>query len=164
MQPEGIQQQVVGQVTSQVDQMNSQVVVVTKSSLPAVVGVIFCISQVIGVLLGLMIVMGGALLGGIGAQGDSGDMAAAGGIIAVIGVILMLVSATGVYSGVLIAQRKKFGVHLAWGLIGASVVLSIASSVFGDAAIDVLGLGCNGICAVWVGLPLMIASASQHME
>ncbi len=129
------------------------------SSLPVVVGVLFCLSQGLGILGGLAMVMGGALIGGIG-----GEAVAAGGIVAGIGVLILILSGVGVWAGVMIAQRKKLGVHIAWGLIGAGVILSIVSSVLGETSIDYLGIGCNGICALFVGLPLMISSASQHME
>ena len=139
---------------------NPQVMMIeSKSSLPIVVGVIFCIAQGLGILGGLAMVMGGALIGGIG-----DEAVAAGGIVAGIGVLILIISGVGVWAGVMIAQRKKLGVHVAWGLIGAGVILSVVSSVLGETSIDYFGIGCNGICALFVGLPLMISSASQHME
>ena len=131
-----------------------------KSSLPIIVGVIFCLAQGLGILGGLAMVFGGALIGGIGGE----EAAAAAGIVAGIGVLILLLSGTGIWAGVLIAQRKKMGVKIAWGLIAAGTILSILGSVLGETSIDFVGLGCNGICALFVGLPLMISSASQHME
>tara|TARA_Y100001968_G_scaffold123793_1_gene112806 strand:- start:32 stop:532 length:501 start_codon:yes stop_codon:yes gene_type:complete len=140
----------------------TQQVMVTgqKSSLPIIVGVIFCLAQGLGILGGLAMVFGGALIGGIGGE----EAAAAAGIVAGIGVLILLLSGTGIWAGVLIAQRKKMGVKIAWGLIAAGTILSILGSVLGETSIDFVGLGCNGICALFVGLPLMISSASQHME
>ena len=88
----------------------------------------------------------------------------AAGVVAGIGVLILILSGVGVWAGVMIAQRKKLGVHVAWGLIGAGIALSILASVLGETSIDWGGIGCNGICALFVGLPLMISSASQHME
>ena len=130
------------------------------SSLPTVVGVLFAISQVLGILGGLAMVFGGALIGGIGGE----EAAAAAGIVAGIGALILLLSGAGMWGGVMIAQRKKLGIHIAWGVIAAGSVLSILASVLGETPIDVAGLGCNGICALFVALPLMISSASQHME
>ena len=135
-------------------------IVQNPSSLPIVVGVIFCLFQGLGILGGLAMVMGGAFLGGIGGE----EAVAAAGIVAGIGVLFLILSCVGIWAGVMIAQRKKLGVHVAWGLIGVSVVLSFAASVLGGTSIDYGGIGCNGICALFVGLPLMISSASQHME
>ena len=78
--------------------------------------------------------------------------------------MILVLSGVGIWAGVLIAQRKKLGVKIAWGLIAAGTVLSILGSVLGETSIDFVGIGCNGICALFVGLPLMISSASQHME
>ena len=140
---------------------NPQVMMMeSKSSLPIVVGVIFCIAQGLGILGGLAMVFGGALLGGLG--GDEAAMV--GGVFAGLGVLILILSGVGIWAGVMIAQRKKLGVHVAWGLIGAGVLLSILSSFLGEMPIDFATIGCNGICALFVGLPLMISSASQHME
>ena len=57
-----------------------------KSSLPIVVGVIFCPAQGLGILGGLAMVFGGALLGGIGGE----EAAAAAGIVAGIGVVILV--------------------------------------------------------------------------
>ena len=162
MQPEG--QMAQGFTDPQATAMGpggQQVMIVeSPSSLPVVVGVLFALYQVLGILGGLAMVLGGALVGGLG--GD--EAAAAGGIIAVIGVVILIISAVGIWAGILIAQRKKLGVQIAWGLIVVGSVLSILGSILGEVPIDFLGLGCNGICALFVALPLMISSASQHME
>jgi len=162
MQPEGqMAQGFTDPQATVVGPGGQQVMIVeSPSSLPVVVGVLFALYQVLGILGGLAMVLGGALVGGLG--GD--EAAAAGGIIAVIGVVILIISAVGIWAGVLIAQRKKLGVQIAWGLIVVGSVLSILGSILGEVPIDFLGLGCNGICALFVALPLMISSASQHME
>jgi len=136
----------------------------TKSALPVVVGVIFCIFQVFSLFGGLLLLLGGALIGGLGAEAGDSDVADAGAIVGGMGVMLLVMGIIGIYSGVMIAQRKKLGVQMAWGLLGLGAILSIGTSVMLEQPIDPTILGCNGICAVLVGLPLMVGSASQHME
>jgi hypothetical protein len=135
-----------------------------KSSLPVVVGVLFCLSQGFVILGGLALILGGALVGGIGADSGVDEAAAAGGILVIFGVAMLLFSGIGIWAGVLIAQRKKLGIYIAWGLCAGFAALSVLTSVVNGTSIDFLNLGCNGFCALFVALPLMISSASQHME
>ena len=140
---------------------NPQVMMMeSKSSLPIVVGVMFCLAQGLGILGGLAMVMGGALIGGIGGE----EAAAAAGVVAGIGVLILILSGVGVWAGVMIAQRKKLGIYIAWGLLAASTVFSILTTILGEMPFDWASNACNGICALFVALPLMISSASQHME
>ena len=141
--------------------VNQQVMMMeSKSSLPVAVGVIFCIFQGLGILAGLMLAMGGAFLGGLGGE----EAVAAGGLVAGIGVLILIISGVGIWAGVMIAQRKKLGIYIAWGLLAASTVFSILTTILGEMPFDWASNACNGICALFVALPLMISSASQHME
>ena len=157
MQPEGSQV---------VEGFENQQVMMTesKSSLPVVVGILYAIYQILPILGGLALLLGGALLGGLGAEAGDDGTTGLGALVAVFGVVMLIVAGVGIWAGVLIAQRKKLGIHVAWGMIGLGAVLSILSSIMGEMPIDVFTLGCNGVCALFVGLPLMVASASQHME
>ena len=159
MEQQGI---VVGQVHS-----GQQVVVIQKqSALPMVIGIIFCIFQIFG-FIGAIVLMGIGgtfFIGGGPIIDTSNDMTAFGAIIAIIGVLLFIISAIGVWAGVLIAKNRKLGVHIAWGLIGAGVALTIAGNVLGELPINYFNIGCNGFCALFVGLPLLISSVSQQME
>tara|TARA_B100001996_G_C18512622_1_gene536015 strand:- start:266 stop:727 length:462 start_codon:yes stop_codon:yes gene_type:complete len=147
---------VVGQVHS-----GQQVVVIQKqSALPMVIGIIFCIFQIFG-FIGAIFLMGIGVAFGI--EGDE-VWTAFGVIIAIIGALLFIISVIGVWAGVLIAKNRKLGVHIAWGLIGASVALTIVGSVLGELPINYVNIGCNGFCALFVGLPLLISSVSQQME
>ena len=140
------------------------VVYETKSSLPVVVGVLYAIYQVLPILGGLALLFGGAILGGIGAEYGDDEATGAGAVVALIGLLILVIGAVGVWAGVLMAQRKKLGVHIAWGTLGLGAVLSIVLTTLEGMTPDIFTLGCNGICALFVGLPLMVSSASQHME
>ena len=126
---------VVGQVHS-----GQQVVVIQKqSALPMIIGIIFCIFQIFGFI-------GAIFLIGIGVDfGIEGDEAwtAFGVIIAIIGALLFIISVIGVWAGVLIAKNRKLGVHIAWGLIGAGVALTIAGNVLGELPINYFNIGCK---------------------
>jgi len=140
------------------------VVYETKSSLPVVVGVLYAVYQVLPILGGLALLFGGAILGGIGAEYGDDEATGAGAVVALIGLLILVIGAVGVWAGVLMAQRKKLGVHIAWGTLGLGAVLSIVLTTLEGMTPDIFTLGCNGICALFVGLPLMVSSASQHME
>ena len=140
------------------------VVYETKSSLPVVVGVLYAIYQVLPILGGLALLVGGAILGGIGAEYGDDEATGAGAVVALIGLLILVLGAVGVWAGVLMAQRKKLGVHIAWGTLGLGAALSIVLTTLEGMTPDIFTLGCNGICALFVGLPLMVSSASQHME
>jgi hypothetical protein len=85
-------------------------------------------------------------------------------LLAVGGLLFLIIGAVGIWAGVLMAQRKRLGVHIAWATIGLGAFLSILLTTLDGTSPDILGLGCNAICAMFVGLPLMVSSASQHME
>ena len=140
------------------------VVYETKSSLPVVVGVLYAIYQLLPILGGLALLFGGAILGGIGAEYGDDEATGAGAVVALIGLLILIIGIVGVWAGVLMAQRKKLGVHIAWGTLGLGAALSIVLTTLEGMTPDIFTLGCNGICALFVGLPLMVSSASQHME
>ena len=140
------------------------VVYETKSSLPVVVGVLYAIYQFLPILGGLALLFGGVFLGGLGAETGDGEVTGAGAVVAVIGLLILIIGGVGIWAGVLMAQRKKLGIYIAWGTLGLGVVLSIVLTTIQGVTPDIFTLGCNGICALFVGLPLMVSSASQHME
>ena len=144
---------------------NGQVIIYQeKSSLPAVVGVLFSLSQILTILAGVAILGLGALFVGVSAELGDDEVATEAGFAAVIGALIIIIGLAGIVAGVMIAQRKKFGIHLAWGLLGGTVILMILNSIISGISFDWTTPLCNGICAVWVGLPLMIESARIHME
>ena len=153
-----------GQPTQTQPFMQTQVVYETKSSLPVVVGIFYAIYQILPILAGLGFLLGGAFFGGLGAEYDDSEATGIGAIMAGVGLFFLILGSVGIWSGVLIAQRKKLGVHLAWGTLGLGVVLSLIVTTLLETTPDIFTFACNGICALFVGLPLMISSASQHME
>ena len=136
----------------------------TKSSIPVVVGVLYAIYQIIPILGGLALLFGGVFLGGLGAESGDDEVTGAGAVVAAIGLLILIIGAVGIWAGVLMAQRKKLGVYIAWGTLGLGAGLSIVLTSIEGLTPDIFTLGCNGICALFVGLPLMVSSASQHME
>jgi len=144
--------------------VQTQVAYENKSSLPIVVGILYAIYQILPILGGLALLLGGALIGGIGNEWGDDETTVVGAAMAGIGLLILIIAVVGIWAGVLMAQRKKLGVHLAWGTLGLGAVLSIVLTTLAESSPDIFTLGCNGICALFVGLPLMISSASQHME
>ena len=51
-------------------------------------------------------------------------------------------------------MARKLGIYIASMVCPHIVLYSMLKRIF--------TLGCNGICALFVGLPLMVSSASQH--
>jgi hypothetical protein len=136
----------------------------TKSSLPVVVGTLFAIYSVLPILGGLFMLIGGALLGGFGAETGDDETTGLGMVVAVLGLLILIIGVVGVSGGVLIAQRKRLGVYIAWGTLGIGMVLSIVLTTLEGIQPDIFTISVNSICALFVALPLMISSASQHME
>lgn len=76
-----------------------------------------------------------------------------------------------IYAGYAISERKKLGVHLAWGLIAVGLVINILVTIFGPMpeapdgqeldesvylGITIGGqLFCNAICGLMAAIPLM---------
>ena len=114
------------------------------------------------ILGGLALLFGGVFLGGLGAETGDDEVTGAGAVVAAIGLLILLIGAVGIWAGVLMAQRRN-GVYIAWGTLAGRCPQHSFDDSKGMAP-DIFTLGCNGICALLVGLPLMISSASQHME
>jgi hypothetical protein len=108
--------------------------------------------------------IGGALLGGFGAETGDDETTGLGMVVAVLGLLILIIGVVGVSGGVLIAQRKRLGVYIAWGTLGIGMVLSIVLTTLEGIQPDIFTISVNSICALFVALPLMISSASQHME
>ena len=144
---------------------NGQVIIYQeKSSLPAVVGVLFGLSQIITILGGVAVLGVGAFALGVSDAVGDAEVEAIGAFVSLIGALITIFGLGGIVAGVMIAQRKKFGIRLAWGLLGGTVILSLLLDIYSETSINWATPLCNGICALWVGLPLMIESARVHME
>lgn len=108
-----------------------------------------------------LIVIGGLFLADVGGTDDA---TAIGGFLITLGIIALIVSLVGVYAGVEIARYKKRGVYVGLALIGFSVILNLAMTTYSGETPDLFNIGCNGICAVFIALPLMISSIGAQME
>jgi len=83
--------------------------------------------------------------------------------------IIMLIGC--IIGGAMIIQRKKTGVYLAWGMIGAMTLLNVMTEFIApglagtetNSAVNILIQSfCGALCAVLVAIPLM--DAGSNME
>ena len=81
---------------------------------------------------------------------------------------LMLIGC--IIGGVMIIQRKKMGIYIAWGMIGAMTFLNImtefiAPGLAGTESSTVFNIAiqsvCGAVCAVLVAIPLMDAGSNM---
>ena len=139
---------------------------VKKSPVPIIIGAIYSIFQVLGVLASLAILLGGALLAGFASE--IGDGAAESGIlVTLLGVVMLALSCVGVYAGVLIIQYQKRGIHIALGLLAVGVVMDLIMNVAMEfpVAEGLVGtLAINGLCGVIVAIPLLVSGISEQMD
>ena len=139
---------------------------VKKSPVPIIIGAIYSIFQVLGVLASLAILLGGALLAGFASE--IGDGAAEAGIlVTLLGVVMLALSCVGVYAGVLIIQYQKRGIHIALGLLVAGFVLNLVMNIASELPITeglIGSLASTGICGALVAIPLLVSSISEQMD
>ena len=139
---------------------------VKRSAVPVVIGAIYSLFQVLGVLVSLAMLLGGALLAGFAP--DIGEGAAEAGIlVSVLGVVMLALSCLGVYAGILMIRYQKRGIHIALGLLALGVVMNLITNVAMELpATDGLvgAVAANGICAALVAIPLLVSGISEQME
>ena len=139
---------------------------VKRSAVPVVIGAIYSLFQVLGVLVSLAMLLGGALLAGFAP--DIGEGAAEAGIlVSVLGVVMLAISCLGVYAGILMIRYQKRGIHIALGLLALGVVMNLITNVAMELpATDGLvgAVAANGICAALVAIPLLVSGISEQME
>ena len=142
------------------------VVYASKSPVPIIIGAIYSLFQVIAFLGSLALVLGGALLAGFAAE--MGEGAAEGGfLLTLLGLFTLVLSAIGVYAGVLMIQYKKKGVNIALGLLVFGYVLQAPMNMaMGLPVFDGMGFGLvtNGLCGALVAIPLLVSSISEQMD
>ena len=139
---------------------------VKRSAVPVVIGAIYSLFQVLGVLVSLAILLGGALLAGFAPEIGEGA-AEAGILVTLLGVVMLALSSLGVYAGILMIRYQKRGIHIALGLLALGVVMGVITNVaFEMSATDGLvgTVATNGICAVLVAIPLLVSGISEQME
>ena len=139
---------------------------VKRSAVPVVIGAIYSLFQVLGVLVSLAMLLGGALLAGFAP--DIGEGAAEAGIlVSVLGVVMLALSCLGVYAGILMIRYQKRGIHIALGLLALGVVMNLIMNVALELPVaEGLGgsLAINGLCGALVAIPLLVSSISEQME
>ena len=139
---------------------------VKKSPVPIIIGAIYSIFQVLGVLASLAILLGGALLAGFASE--IGDGAAEAGIlVTLLGVVMLALSCVGVYAGILMIRYQKKGIHIALGLLAVGVVMDLIMNVAMEfpVAEGLVGtLAIKGGCGVSVAIPLLVSSISEQMD
>jgi len=137
-----------------------------RSPVPIIIGAIYSIFQVLGVLASLAVLVGGALLAGFASE--IGDGAAEAGIlVTLLGAVMLALSCVGVYAGVLIIQYQKRGIHIALGLLVAGFVLNLVMNVASGVPVTqglIGSLASNGFCGALVAIPLLVSSISEQMD
>ena len=137
-----------------------------RSAVPVIIGAIYSLAQVLGVLVSLAVVLGGALLAGFASEVGEGA-AEAGIFVTILGVIMLALSCVGVYAGILIIRYQKKGIHIALGLLAVGVVMDLIMNVAMEfpVAEGLVGtLAVNGLCGVLVAIPLLVSGISEQME
>ena len=137
-----------------------------RSAVPVVIGAIYSLFQVFMILASLAVVLGGALLASFASEvgPDAGE---AGIFVTILGVIMLVLSAVGVYAGILMIQYQKKGIHIALGLLAVGVVMNLVMNVAMELPVTdglVGSLASNGICAALVAIPLLVSGISEQME
>ena len=137
-----------------------------RSVVPVIIGAIYSLAQVLGILASLAVLLGGALLASFASEvgPDAGE---AGIFVTILGVIMLAVSCVGLYAGILMIQYKKRGIHIALGLIAVGFVMNlIPIFLMGLPVTDGLvgSLATSGICAALVAVPLLVSGISEQME
>ena len=137
-----------------------------RSAVPVVIGAIYSLFQVFMILASLAVVLGGALLASFASEvgPDAGE---AGIFVTILGVIMLVLSAVGVYAGILMIQYQKKGIHIALGLLAVGVVMNLVMNVAMELPVtDGLAgsLVSNGVCAALVAIPLLVSGISEQME
>ena len=137
-----------------------------RSVVPVIIGAIYSLAQVLGILASLAVLLGGALLASFASEVGP-DAAEAGIFVTILGVIMLAVSCVGLYAGILMIQYKKRGIHIALGLIAVGFVMNlIPIFLMGLPVTDGLvgSLATSGICAALVAVPLLVSGISEQME
>ena len=127
-----------------------------RSVVPVIIGAIFSLAQVLGIL-GILLYFSRSFL----LVGASPWEVIAGSNL--VDVIMPALYCVGLYAGKLMIQYKKRGFHIALGLIAVGFVMNlIRNFVTGLPVTD--GLVGSGICAALVAVPLLVSGISEQLE
>jgi len=121
-----------------------------RSVVPVIIGAIYSLAQVLGILASLA------------------DVLLLNAMFGIFDVIMLAVSCVGLYAGILMIQYKKRGIHIALGLIAVGFVMNsiLPPLLMGSPVTDGLvgSLATSGICAALVAVPLLVSGISEQME
>ena len=125
-----------------------------RSVVPVIIGAIYFLSQVLGILgilwhLYRFVLIWGALGWGIGTWLE---------------VIMLAVYCVGLYAGILMIQYKKRGFHIALGLIAVGFVMNLMPYLATGLPVPDGLVATSGICAALVAVPLLVSGISEQME
>ena len=123
-----------------------------RSVVPVIIGAIYSLAQVLGILASLA------------------DVLLLNAMFGIFAVIMLAVSCVGLYAGILMIQYKKRGIHIALGMIAVGFVVNsiLPPLLMGGAGLGPAGLvgslATSGICAALVAVPLLVSGISEQME
>ena len=176
MQPgpnQSTQTVVVGQggVYSNNPYTGTQVVVVQNqpSVGPTVIGIFVIIYGVIGVIFTAIGMLGLSLLMDAGSELYDSSIAEYEGFIMISSIIAIIGSIGYIGSGIMIIQRKKLGVYIAWGILAVATIFNIMTEFIapGYSGMSVgagmaTNIACGLFCGVMIAVPLM--DTGSNME
>ncbi len=120
-----------------------------RSVVPVIIGAIYSLAQVLGILASLA------------------DVLLLNAMFGIFDVIMLAVSCVGLYAGILMIQYKKRGIHIALGLIAVGFVMNLIMNTAMELPVTdglVGSLATSGICAALVAVPLLVSGISEQME
>ena len=128
-----------------------------RSVVPVIIGSIYSLAQVLGIIGTLLYLYTSVLITG------SWESVAWNRI----EVIMLAVYCVGLYAGILMIQYKKRGFHIALGLIAVGFVMSLIPNFLTGLPVtdgQVGSLATSGICAALVAVPLLVSGISEQLE
>ena len=129
-----------------------------RSVVPVIIGAIYSLAQVLGIIGTLLYLFTSVLITGsweIVTTMSSSE------------VIMLAVYCVGLYAGILMIQYKKRGFHIALGLIAVGFVMSLIPNFLTGLPVtdgQVGSLATSGICAALVAVPLLVSGISEQLE
>jgi len=125
-----------------------------RSVVPVIIGAIYFLSQVLGILGILWHFYWNVLALGYFPWALFGPD----------GVIMLAISCVGLYAGILMIQYKKRGIHIALGLIAVGFVMNLMPYLATGLPVPDGLVATSGICAALVAVPLLVSGISEQME
>jgi len=137
-----------------------------RSAVPVIIGAIYSLAQVLGILASLAVLLGGALLASFASEVGP-EAADASIFVTILGAIMLALASVGLYAGILMIQYKKRGIHIALSLIAVGFVMNLIMNAAMELPVTdglVGSLASSGVCAALVAIPLLVSGISEQME